>query len=197
MNKILLASSNKGKLAEAREFLEKAGFGVISPAEIPGAPPIIDETGATYEANARLKAEGFFNWARIAALSDDTGLEVVGLGGGPGVQSARYAGEAASSEGNKLKLLSALQGKIGREREARFVCCLCLCAESGAERFFWGELKGRIAEAESGSGGFGYDSVFIPEGESRSLASLKAENSLYPTHRTRALEALAQYLRIL
>lgn len=193
MKKILFASLNRGKCEEACEFLSKAGVAAVSALDLKGPPPAVEESGSTYEENARLKAKAFFDWSKIESVADDSGLEVAALGGGPGVLSARFAGGNASSDANKAKLLQVLAGVGAEGRSARFVCCLCLWSEGG-EKFFWGELRGRIAEAETGSGGFGYDPVFVPEGESESLASLKSRNPHYPTHRTRALAALVKYL---
>jgi XTP/dITP diphosphohydrolase len=178
--KALLASKNPGKLRELRRAL--VGW-EIQPLTADDYPP---ETGATYYENARDKA--LFGRSDDAwSLGEDSGIEVAALGGAPGLKSARWAGGA-----HVERVLEAL-GDTG-DRRARYVCELVALSPDGRELRGTGVLEGRIAEAPRGSAGFGFDPVFIPEGEERTVAELgdawKAENS----HRARAARALTQAL---
>lgn len=180
----LLASANPGKLRELRRALPDWE---IDPLEAGDYPP---ETGETYYANARAKAEfgrtfGNDRWV----LGEDSGLEVQGLGGAPGITSARFAGEM-----HVERLLAELQGVQGEGRRARYVCELVALSPGGEELRVTGILEGRIADHPSGSEGFGFDPVFVPDGEDRTVAELgndwKTENS----HRARAAAALRRAL---
>lgn len=187
----VFASHNPGKAREVALVLAEFGVHCITVAELEvqkGPAPKPEETAGTYEGNARIKAEAFFKWCQLPSLADDAGLEVAALQGEPGVDSAVYAGPQADSQANIDKLLSALKGVT--HREARFVSQLYLKTEHGVylERAF---LEGRIIEEMRGQGGFGYDSVFVPKGESLTLAEIKAERGEgYATHRVKALRAL-------
>jgi XTP/dITP diphosphohydrolase len=175
-----LASKNPGKLRELRQALPDWE---LEPLDADGYPP---EEGATYYENARAKAE-FGHSVDPASwiLGEDSGLEVDGLGGAPGVQSARFAGRE-----HVHRLLRELLGVEGEGRRARYVCELVAVSPDGEEVRGTGVLEGRIAEAPSGSEGFGFDPVFVPAGEGQTVAELgndwKAENS----HRARAAKAL-------
>ena len=184
--RLLLASSNEHKARELRAALPCFEI------ELLGARDFPEETGATFHENARGKA---LHGRMIAApgtsvIGEDSGLEVDGLEGRPGVFSARYAGPSASDEDNVAKLLGELRDIAGEGRRARYVSELvCLSPELGEIRAN-GVLTGAIAEAARGSGGFGYDPVFVPDGETRTVAELgdgwKAEHS----HRARAARML-------
>jgi len=192
---IVFGSSNKGKLAEAQTVGQRFGMPIIPPAEVigRGAPPDVDEVGETYRANALLKARAYREWSGAAALGDDTGLEVEALGGAPGVFTARYAGPGATGAQNIGKLLAALQGV--ENRAAVFRCVLVVVTADDRIIEAEGELVGSIAHAPRGSGGFGYDNVFVVEGLGRTLAELKEDPARdVVTHRRRALEALARTL---
>ena len=176
----VLASSNENKLRELRHALE--GWTI----ELLGADDYPPETGETYYENARAKAE----FARSQAperwvLGEDSGVEIDGLAGGPGVRSARWA---AGREAERA--LEELQGVDGAGRNARYVCELVAISPEGVEHRGTGALEGRIAEEASGAEGFGFDPVFVPKGEERTVAELgndwKRENS----HRARAARAL-------
>lgn len=192
--KLLFASLNSGKFKEVSAFLTAPDLEIVSPKIIGASPPDVEENADSYRGNALLKARAFYNWAAMPVLADDTGLEVAALSGAPGVRSARYAGEKASAEENKSKLLSALSGVPLEKRGAKFVCVLCLKWQNEGEDFYLGELPGHVAEAEVGAGGFGYDSIFVPEGEVKTLAELKSINHLYPTHRIKALDEVRRGL---
>ena len=181
-----LASGNKHKLRELRAILP--GWD-IEAADIEEFP---DETGETFYENARAKA----SYGREMAVSDewvlgeDSGLEVQGLGGRPGIRSARYAGPDATDEENVAKLLGELTGHNGNARRARYVCELVCIAPDDEEFRGSGILEGRIAEQARGSGGFGYDPVFVPVGEERTVAELGDEWKREWSHRARAAHAL-------
>jgi XTP/dITP diphosphohydrolase len=186
--RVALASRNPGKLRELRALLPDWR---IEPLD---TSTIGEEAGATFEENAREKAR--FARERAPAgwwgLGEDSGLEVAGLGGAPGIRSARFAGDEATDEENLAALLAALEGVEGGGREARYVCALVLVSPGREELAACGTLSGSIAREPRGSGGFGYDPVFLPEGESATVAELgdawKGERS----HRARAARALAE-----
>jgi XTP/dITP diphosphohydrolase len=183
--KVALASRNPGKLRELRALLP--GW-EIEPADTSG----VEETGATFYENARLKA---IHARRTApsdawALGEDSGLEVDGLGGAPGVRSARFAGEAASDEENLEKLLRELAGTAFAQRTARYVCELVLVSLDGAELRGTGTLEGAIGLERRGSGGFGYDPVFVPDGASSTVAELGDEWKTAASHRASAVRSL-------
>ncbi len=180
-----LASSNENKLRELRHALP--GWEV----ELLGAEEYPPEEGETYYDNARAKAEfGRTIEPDRWVLGEDSGIEIAGLGGGPGVESARWA---AGREAERA--LEELRGVEGEGRRARYVCELVTISPEGEELRGTGILEGRIAEGRSGTGGFGFDPVFVPEGEERTVAELgdqwKRENS----HRARAARALLAALR--
>ena len=175
-----LASRNPHKLEELRAALP--GWR-LEPLDAAQPPP---ETGATYYENARVKAE-FGRTADAWSLGEDSGIEVEGLAGGPGVLSARFAGPG---EDPVEKLLAQLEGTSGGAREARYVCELVAISPSGAEVRATGILRGRIAEEARGSEGFGYDPVFVPLGEERTVAELGNAWKRRHSHRALAAQAL-------
>jgi XTP/dITP diphosphohydrolase len=180
-----LASGNPHKLGELRELFPNWTIEALG-ADMP------DETGATFYANARAKALFAREVADPAVLvvAEDSGLEVNGLGGCPGVRSARYAGPGASDRENVAKLLDELSSASDAARGARYVSELVLVTPSGEELRGTGTLEGRIAESPRGSGGFGYDPVFVPVGEQRTVAELGDEWKRRHSHRARAAAAL-------
>lgn len=190
--RLLLATRNADKTREVREILGCAW----EVEDLTGRPdlPEVAETGETFEANARLKAlQGsahYDGWV----LADDSGLEVEALGGAPGVRSARFAGEQAEMAANRALLLEKLRQVRGKDRRGRFRCVLALAKGGEVVRVFHGTTEGVIAPAERGSGGFGYDSVFVPEGACRTFAEMTGVQKHALSHRGRALAALATYL---
>lgn len=193
MIELLFATTNKGKLAEASELANLFGIKIIGPSELGlGAPPEVEENGATYHENAQLKSEALHAWsAGLPTFGDDSGVEVSAINGRPGLYSARYAGIGCSSADNRTKLLAELTG--ASDRSAVLKCILCLKHENGPVNFFEGRLPGQIATQELGTGGFGYDSLFIPDGYAGlTLAQLKERRVTVRTHRYLALEALCQ-----
>ncbi len=152
----------------------------------------IEEDAPTLEGNATKKARAFHEWTGLPAIADDTGLEVEALSGRPGVRSARYAGDGCSPADNRALLLSELSGQ--KNRAARFRTVLALATNDGVE-FFDGVCSGRITATERGTGGFGYDVIFVPDGYDRTFAELSRVEKNAISHRGRALRALFDHLR--
>ncbi len=194
--KIYLASGNRHKLAELRDALalSRMSFEVLSAAEI-GEMPEVDESGETFEANALLKAEALFGQGPVDAfyLSDDSGLEVDFLDGRPGVISARYAGEPCDDEANNDKVLMELADVPDAKRGCRFRCVLALVGEMQRETFS-GVCEGTLLHERRGSGGFGYDPLFLPNESSRTFAEISPDEKAGISHRTRALAKLVSFL---
>lgn len=159
------------------------------------SPPCVEETGATLEENARIKAVALADAFGLPAVADDTGLEVDALGGAPGVRSARYAGDHASYADNVAKLLSELDGVDAQRRTARFATVALARVHGGAELRGRGEVEGTITLEPRGNHGFGYDPVFAPlEGDGRTFAEMTAAEKHAVSHRGRAFRALAALL---
>lgn len=189
MRRLVFASSNPGKIREVKALLPE-GFFLMSMSEA-GFQEDIPETGMTFSENALIKAEAIRRFTGEWCFADDSGLEVRALGGKPGVHSARYAGEPQDNEKNISKLL--LEMKSCSDRSARFVTVICLITDSGP-RYFEGVVNGTIAEQAFGAGGFGYDPVFVTEGETRTFAEMTPEEKNKISHRSRAVRALVDYL---
>jgi XTP/dITP diphosphohydrolase len=186
--KLVCASANPDKAAEMAELLTS-----VELLPRPSSVPDVEEDADTYIGNARLKAVAIAAAAGMAAVADDSGLEVDALGGAPGVHSARYAGPGATYAGNVDRLLHELTG-VAR-RTARFRCVVLVRWPDGREVVAEGVVDGRIALDRRGDGGFGYDSVFIPdEGDGRTFAEMAADEKHALSHRGRALRALAEAL---
>lgn len=188
--RILLCTGNAGKVAELLALMPP-GIELISLTEA-GLAVDLPETGDSLMANALQKARFAHARTGLPCLADDTGLEVAALGGGPGVHSARYAGEEKDAAANVRKLLTALQGVVDRQALFRTVMAWVSVDE---ERTFEGIVEGIITHAPRGDAGFGYDPVFQPLGESRTFAEmdLRAKNAL--SHRARAMQGLHAFLR--
>ena len=190
--RLLLATTNQGKLRELRAILASVPVELVGLEDAgPGPPPKVEETGATFLENARIKARAYAAWSGLAAVADDSGLEVDALGGAPGVHSARYAGPAADDRANLDKLLRELAGVPPERRGARFRCSAVL-AEPGGERRWHADAawEGRIIEAPRGSNGFGYDPVFLPAGWDRTSAEVDEATKDAASHRGMAFRAL-------
>jgi XTP/dITP diphosphohydrolase len=191
--KLLVATTNHGKLREIAGFLTPLGIELLSLHDFKN-PPIVVEDGATYEGNALKKARTLSAFAGLPALADDSGLEVDALGGAPGVHSARYSGENANDKRNNEKLLHALAAVPEERRGARFVCVLALCGPQSVtaqERLFRGECAGRIAYEPRGANGFGYDPLFFYPPLGRTFGELDPETKSRVSHRGIALQQLA------
>ncbi|MCC5844025.1 MAG: RdgB/HAM1 family non-canonical purine NTP pyrophosphatase [Verrucomicrobia bacterium] len=181
---ITLATNNLHKLQEFQDLL---GTSLRSLRDVPGAPDVVED-GETFEANAVKKAQALADLTGDWTLADDSGLEVDALGGAPGVHSARFAGEHGNDAANNRLLLQKLEQTANRA--ARFVCVLALCHPKERPLIFRGECEGRIALTPSGSAGFGYDPLFIPQGRESSFATLGPDVKQAISHRARALELL-------
>ena len=188
---LVLATRNAGKVAEMRALLAGLPVRLRSAAEWPDAPDV-EEDAPDLEGNARKKAVALRAHTGLPALADDTGLEVRALGGRPGVRSARFAGPHADDAANRARLLEELDGHADRAAQFRTVIAL---AEGDKTRYFEGVCRGRIIEEERGTGGFGYDALFVPEGETRTFAELSPEEKNAISHRGRALREAAAYLQ--
>ena len=193
---LLVATKNKGKLAELRALLADLPLDVFSVDDVGVGSIVVEEDGATFEANATKKARTFAAATMMLTLADDSGLEVDALGGRPGVRSARYAGEGASDAANNQRLLAELAGVPPPQRGARYRCVLAFVrsADDLAPLRVEGAWEGRIAEAPRGSGGFGYDPLFIPVGHAGTSAELAPEEKNRLSHRGQALRALVAQL---
>ena len=188
--KFVLASANPDKAREMRYVLEEVGVELVPrPSDVPD----VDETGATLEDNARLKAQALSDATGLPAIADDTGLEVDALGRAPGVRSARYAGEEASYADNVEKLLDEMERH--KDRRARFRSVAIARWPDGREVIAEGLVMGTIAAEPVGDGGFGYDPVFIPdEGGGKTFAEMERAEKHAISHRGRSLRALAEQL---
>lgn len=185
--RVLVGTGNPGKLREILSILgDIPRLAWLTPQDIPC--PEVPETGATFAENAVLKAHTIARVTGYPTLAEDSGLEVAALGGKPGVRSARYAGEARDCAANNRKLVKDLAGI--RDRQAKFRTVAALALPDGRVWTAEGVLEGRIAEAPRGSGGFGYDPLFVPAGETRTLAEMRPQEKDAISHRRRALEAL-------
>jgi XTP/dITP diphosphohydrolase len=191
--RVLLATSNAGKVAElARAFPEWALEGMAAHPRI-GLPP---ETGETFEANATLKAVAAAAATGLPALADDSGLCVDALDGAPGVRSARFAGEGSDDAANRALLLRRLSNVDAARRSARFVCVLALSTPDGHVQLARGECAGGILGSERGSGGFGYDALFVPDGHRCTFAEMSVEEKETLSHRGRAIAAARRRFRV-
>jgi XTP/dITP diphosphohydrolase len=191
---VVLATGNAGKQREFAALLAPLGFELVLQSAL-GIEPA-EETGTTFEANALLKARHAAARAGLPALADDSGLEVDALQGRPGVYSARYAGPAATDADNNALLVRELAGIPGMRRSARYRCVLALVrtANDPAPLIAEGSWEGHIALAAAGSGGFGYDPWFIPEGHAVTSAQLAPGLKNALSHRGKALRALVARL---
>jgi XTP/dITP diphosphohydrolase len=195
---IYIATSNPGKL---RDFAAAASVYSVEVLPLPGfsALPTVEEDGATFEANARKKAEHYSALARgRLLLADDSGLEVPALGGSPGVHSARFAAVSstvgnAPDEANNQKLLSLLAGKI--DRSARFVAVIAVALDGKTLATFDGDVGGDISSAPRGTSGFGYDPLFMVEGKGKTMAELSADEKAAVSHRGQAFRRFLEWYR--
>ena len=189
--RLVLATANRDKVREIAVLLP--GFELVPR---PDSVPDVAETGATLEENARLKARAVAEAVGGPAVADDTGLEVAALNGAPGVQSARFAGEGATYHENVVKLLARLDGV--EDRGARFRTVALVWFPDGREVIGVGVVEGHIADLVRGTGGFGYDPVFVAaDGDGRTFAEMTPLEKHAVSHRGRAFRALAEQLAVL
>lgn len=192
--KFIIATNNAKKLRELRAILDDFGIEAQSLSEA-GIVSEVEETGTSFEENARLKAQAAMERSGLPAIADDSGLIVDALDGAPGVYSARYGGDACHDDVERYELLLRnLESVPDGARTARFVSAICLSFPDGREVMTRGEVEGEILRAPQGEGGFGYDPVFFLPGEGRSMAEIPAERKNEISHRARALSALRKEL---
>ncbi len=192
MSELLIATKNAGKIKEIEKLLADLPVRLKSLGDFPNIVEA-EETGSTFAENAVLKATSYALQTKLRALADDSGLQVESLNGAPGVFSARYAGENASDEDRIEKLLKELSSI--QQRRAQFVCAMAVADEMGEVKFIAeGVCSGKIALTASGTNGFGYDSVFIPDGFSHSFGELPGDTKQQISHRAQALNKIIQYL---
>jgi XTP/dITP diphosphohydrolase len=187
--RVVLASSNAGKLREFSELLGASGFELSRQSDFGIEAPA--ETGTTFLENALIKARNAARLAGLPAIADDSGIEVDALDGAPGVYSARFAGENAGDQANLEKLLAALRTVPPDRRTARYRCVIVYVESSDDPRPLIGSgtWEGRIIDEQRGQGGFGYDPSFVPIGETRTVAEMTAAEKHAQSHRGQALRA--------
>lgn len=192
--RLIIASNNAGKKAELARILGGLGFGIVTAAELGIIPPEPEETGATFAENALIKARAFMEASGLPAIADDSGLCVDALGGAPGVHTARFAGPGATDGTNIDKLLTVLEGVPEGKRGAHYVCHITCLFPDGRQIDAEGRCGGFIGTRRLGTGGFGYDPVFMLS-PGVSMAMLPPDEKDALSHRGRALSALAEQLR--
>jgi len=191
---ILLATANQGKVKELESLLTGLGIRVRSLRDFPDIGEI-EENGATFAENAKIKARAGAAETKLVTLADDSGLEVDGINGEPGVYSARYAGEPKDDERNTQKLLKKLEGLPEQKRTARFRCCLAVVSPDGQEHLTEGAVEGLILPSKRGMGGFGYDPVFYLPEKGRTMAELSLEEKNTWSHRAQAFHKAVPILK--
>ena len=191
---LLIATSNAGKLRELRSLLARLPLELLSLTDFPKIESV-EETGSTFTENASLKASGYARQARVLVLADDSGLVVDALGSRPGVHSARYVRHEATYPERIASLLGELASVSDPHRTARFVCAMSVATHTGEVVFATEKsCEGRIAAAPCGTGGFGYDPIFVPNGFDRTFGELSAEAKNRISHRGLALNAVREFL---
>ncbi|MBM4309462.1 MAG: XTP/dITP diphosphatase [Deltaproteobacteria bacterium] len=190
---IVLATANPHKLKEFQQILAADNFSIVPLSAFPGCPDVVED-GDSFEENALKKARAICSHTGCVAMADDSGLEVDALNGAPGIYSARFAGEPRSDGRNIALLLERLHGAPPEQRGAQFRCVIAVVAPGGRELVVQGLCRGRITEAPVGSGGFGYDPVFLHEPSGRTFAELPAKEKNSLSHRGRAAAALRELL---
>ena len=190
MKKILIATKNKGKIAEFNSLFSRYDVQVVSLYDLPEEIEDIEETGSTFQENAALKAETIARTFGLSTLADDSGLIVDGLGGAPGIYSARYAGEPTDDLKNNQLLLENMKHLKDSERTARFICVLAVAHPERDTNYYTGYCEGSIASEPRGKNGFGYDPLFIPKGYQQTMAQLDSKEKNALSHRRAALDEL-------
>jgi len=196
MTRIVLATRNLGKITELRAILTAVGphYDLVG-ADVYPEVPDVKETGVTFAENALLKAHALARATGLPAVADDSGLCVDVLGGAPGIFSARWAGQHGDDRANLDLLLAQLSDIDDAHRGAHFACAAALALPDGTERVVEGRLLGTLRHAPAGDGGFGYDPILQPLGDTRTCAQLTAEEKNAISHRGQAFRALAPVVR--
>ena len=192
----MIATRNKGKIPEIREALNGLGLRIYVLSDFSDVPEI-EEDGKNFTENALKKARFYSKYFGMLTIADDSGLEVDSLKGLPGIYSARYAGEGASSQVNNQKLLSALEGVPISKRGAKFKCILAMVSPDGKEAITEGSCKGSIGFREKGKRGFGYDPLFILPKNGKTMAQHSLEEKNRISHRGKALRKLRKLIKTL
>ena len=186
MPKLLLATNNHAKVEEYTRLLLGIPYTIVNLADV-GIEIIVDETGATFEENAALKAKTYANLSKLLTMADDSGLEVDVLGGQPGVLSARYAGEKATDKERIDFLLAKLRDTPWEKRTARFKCIIAIASSEGEVELFIGDCQGIIAFKPTGEKGFGYDPIFYLPQLGKTMAELSMDEKNEISHRGQAV----------
>ena len=194
MPKLLLATSNSGKIREYRLLLDGLGYEMTTLAE-EGITKVVTESRNSYEQNARLKAVAYAELSRLLTLADDSGLEVDALKGKPGIKSARFAGKAATDADRVSLLLARLNGVPWERRTARFKCVIAIATPEGQCEICRGECRGMIALEAKGRNGFGYDPLFYFPDIGKTMAELPSKTKNQVSHRARASRKARQILQ--
>lgn len=194
MNEIIVATKNKGKAKEFKYFFNLFNIRAYSLLDLTTDIPDVEETGNTFQENAQLKAEQICTFLDTPVIADDSGLAIDALNGRPGIYSARYAGENKSDQDNIEKVLEELKGIPEDKRTARFVCVLALARPNDQTIYRTGTCEGTIAYTTIGTNGFGYDPIFIPEGYTKTMAQLTAQEKNTISHRSHAIKQLKLWL---
>ncbi len=189
---LVLASHNKGKLAEIRDLLAPFGLNVIGAGEIGLPEP--EETGKSFAANAELKARAAANASGKLALSDNSGLAVTALDGAPGIYSARWAGESKDFSAAMARIERELKDRSATDYSAKFVCALALAAPHGETGIYQGEVRGHLVFPPRGKNGFGYDPIFVADGMDKTFGEIEPAAKHAMSHRARAFEKLKKAL---
>jgi XTP/dITP diphosphohydrolase len=194
MLKLLVATGNRGKLTEIRQLLKGCAIEIVGLDQF-DSPPEVIEDGDTFTANAIKKATQMAAFSGLLTLADDSGLAVDALGGEPGVYSARYAGEQGDDAANNAKLLVHMADVVDEKRQAAFHCVMALAWPDGRCQTFDGQISGMLMRAERGTGGFGYDPLFmVPEyGQTTAELSMDIKNRI--SHRGQALRKVVPLLK--
>lgn len=193
MKELMVATRNRGKLHEIEAVLAGVVEKVLCAADFPKLPET-NEDGATFSENALKKAREAMLFTGLPTIADDSGLVVQALDERPGVFSARFAGESADDVANNRKLLAEMDGTPPEQRQAAFVCVMAFVTPDGVEQIFSGRVSGRILDQERGTGGFGYDPLFLVDGFERTMAELALEEKNCISHRGKALRLFRTYL---
>ena len=196
MKKLLIATNNKGKIQEFQALLKGIPFGLVTPGQI-GLKLEVEESGDSYQSNARIKALAFAEASGLPTLADDSGLEVDALNGEPGIRSARYAGSGATDFNKVDYLLSKLKDIPQENRTARFKCVIAVARQDGKIEYCEGQCEGLITFEARGAAGFGYDPIFLFPDLGKTMAELPEEVKNRISHRGRAAQAAVKVLRSL
>ena len=192
LSEVVFASHNAGKIKEIKELLQPFGINVKSALDM--ELPDVEETGSTFAENSLLKSQTIAELTGLPCIADDSGLCVDALNGAPGVYSARYAPNRDFDKGME-KLLAEMAQSPNKSRKAHFSCVISLAFPNGGYELFEGRVDGYIAAEKQGSGGFGYDPLFIPDGFAKSFAQMSKDEKNQVSHRGRAVEKLKAYLK--